>query len=454
MVPTVGDLDQVDGPVFERPGEPATPTHPRRTIRVCRPFSLLPSFGRGVIDRGDQVDAGAVGRPSRKLVIDDSPWRPRPRWSSRLHRAWVGRVPVVVRLVGRSGRFPSARRARGREPWTARTGVRAVARPAALPGVGQQLRRPRRGRAGLVVVGQGHAAGRHAARARRAGRRAAARRPRRPSSTAVHAARSPPWARRGPRRVGRARPADAGAGPTRVPESDLAADQRAAVAHAGGPARVIAPAGQGKTRVLTERLRHLLGPAGYERESVLAVAYNVRARDELVERTVGVPASGPDAQRARLRGAGRGLGGAPAGARRARGPPHHRPAAARPNGTGGPTPTRSRRTSRRSASPASPCATRPTSRSSATTCRDWPMIFDPVPGGAPPARAPSTSTSRSTTPSNCCWPTASCGAGLQAALSSPAGRRVPGSDARPTCCCSGCSPHRGSTCSASATTTR
>ena len=35
-----------------------------------------------------------------------------------------------------------------------------------------------------------------------------------------------------------------------------APDQEAAVAHRGGPARIIAPAGSGKTRVLTERARH------------------------------------------------------------------------------------------------------------------------------------------------------------------------------------------------------
>ncbi|HXT19777.1 MAG TPA: UvrD-helicase domain-containing protein, partial [Thermoanaerobaculia bacterium] len=40
-----------------------------------------------------------------------------------------------------------------------------------------------------------------------------------------------------------------------APHADLAADQLAAVSHLAGPARIIAPAGSGKTRVLTERLR-------------------------------------------------------------------------------------------------------------------------------------------------------------------------------------------------------
>jgi DNA helicase-2/ATP-dependent DNA helicase PcrA len=71
----------------------------------------------------------------------------------------------------------------------------------------------------------------------------------------------------------------------RPPAAELAPDQRAAVQHGAGPARVLAPAGSGKTRVLTERLRHLLVDRGYEREGVLAVAYNVKARDEMVERT-------------------------------------------------------------------------------------------------------------------------------------------------------------------------
>ena len=65
----------------------------------------------------------------------------------------------------------------------------------------------------------------------------------------------------------------------------LAPDQLAAVAHGAGPARIIAPAGSGKTRVLTERLRHLIVDRGVERESVLAVAYNKKAQLEMESRT-------------------------------------------------------------------------------------------------------------------------------------------------------------------------
>lgn len=70
-----------------------------------------------------------------------------------------------------------------------------------------------------------------------------------------------------------------------APNADLATDQLAAVAHRSGPARVIAPAGSGKTRVLTERLRHLIGDRGWETSSVLAVAYNKEAQLELERRT-------------------------------------------------------------------------------------------------------------------------------------------------------------------------
>lgn len=73
--------------------------------------------------------------------------------------------------------------------------------------------------------------------------------------------------------------------PLTEPHADLAADQLAAVRHVSGPARVIAPAGSGKTRVLTERLRHLIVDRQYPREQVVAVAYNKRAQEEMVRRT-------------------------------------------------------------------------------------------------------------------------------------------------------------------------
>jgi DNA helicase-2/ATP-dependent DNA helicase PcrA len=87
-------------------------------------------------------------------------------------------------------------------------------------------------------------------------------------------------------------------GSLRVPEegaehpaslAELAPDQRAAVEHTGGAARIIAPAGSGKTRVLTERARHLLTrwrlPAG----AVCLVAFNKRAQEEMTERTADLP---------------------------------------------------------------------------------------------------------------------------------------------------------------------
>ena len=73
--------------------------------------------------------------------------------------------------------------------------------------------------------------------------------------------------------------------PLTEPRADLAADQLRAVRHLSGSARVIAPAGSGKTRVLTERLRHLVVDRHYNREQVVAVAYNKRAQEEMERRT-------------------------------------------------------------------------------------------------------------------------------------------------------------------------
>jgi ATP-dependent DNA helicase UvrD/PcrA len=73
--------------------------------------------------------------------------------------------------------------------------------------------------------------------------------------------------------------------PATEPKADLAADQLESVNHTSGAARIIAPAGSGKTRVLTERLRHLVVDRGYETQGVLAVAYNKQAQLEMEART-------------------------------------------------------------------------------------------------------------------------------------------------------------------------
>lgn len=67
------------------------------------------------------------------------------------------------------------------------------------------------------------------------------------------------------------------------PAADLAVDQLAAVCRRVGAARVIAPAGSGKTRVLTERVRHLLD-RGSHPSTLTAVAFNTRAAQEMRNR--------------------------------------------------------------------------------------------------------------------------------------------------------------------------
>ncbi len=76
---------------------------------------------------------------------------------------------------------------------------------------------------------------------------------------------------------------------TAPPNAELAGDQLAAVAHGRGGARIIAPAGSGKTRVLTERARHLLRERGLPPGAVTLVAFNVRARVEMEQRTADLP---------------------------------------------------------------------------------------------------------------------------------------------------------------------
>ncbi len=69
----------------------------------------------------------------------------------------------------------------------------------------------------------------------------------------------------------------------------LAPDQQAAVGEPRAGARVIAPAGSGKTRVLTERARLLQAGWGLPADAMTLVAYNVRAAGEMRSRLQELP---------------------------------------------------------------------------------------------------------------------------------------------------------------------
>jgi len=63
--------------------------------------------------------------------------------------------------------------------------------------------------------------------------------------------------------------------------------QRRAITHGSGPLLVIAGAGTGKTRVITERIRHLLlGDPGLSGESILALTFTRKAAGEMKSRVV------------------------------------------------------------------------------------------------------------------------------------------------------------------------
>lgn len=240
------------------------------------------AFGRGVIvGAHDDVPAAWAGAP--EVVVDDAVLTRPGVAVQALHAAWAARTPVVVRLVV--------------DPATFRDPVGEVVEPWTLPPDHEVwLDRLHF----LVWANTYDARGGDllwwwAAKAVRLGATAAGDGP----GDVVLADGTPAWIDGGPRLPFPSRVEGAAVvhgesvelgrltlvPPPAHPRADLAPDQLAAVAHAGGPARVIAPAGSGKTRVLTERLRHLLGDRAYEREAVLAVAYNVKARDEMVERT-------------------------------------------------------------------------------------------------------------------------------------------------------------------------
>jgi DNA helicase-2/ATP-dependent DNA helicase PcrA len=82
---------------------------------------------------------------------------------------------------------------------------------------------------------------------------------------------------------------DAAAAPARAPETHdgLNPDQRAAVRHGGGPLMVVAGAGTGKTRVITERIRYLLeSQPELEGGEILGLTFTEKAAAEMKRRVV------------------------------------------------------------------------------------------------------------------------------------------------------------------------
>ncbi|HKE75815.1 MAG TPA: ATP-dependent DNA helicase UvrD2 [Acidimicrobiales bacterium] len=251
------------------------------------------ALGRGVVIEASQpVPAGWDDAPL--VVVDDTALADPGQVVAFLHAAWASRTPVVVALAVDPGRFRAPRSYTDDElgpSWRLDPGFDlAWDRLHFLVWANTYDARAE----GDPVWWWG----------RKAERLGAARAPDPAAGDVVLPGGEPAWVDGGPR--GGLGPADVGGTAVVAAESvdvgslapvpppaagsaiDLAPDQRAAVTHGAGPARVIAPAGSGKTRVLTERLRHLVVDRGYEPASVVAVAYNRKARDEMVARTAGV----------------------------------------------------------------------------------------------------------------------------------------------------------------------
>jgi DNA helicase-2/ATP-dependent DNA helicase PcrA len=254
-------------------------------------------LGRGVVvNAGDPVPRPWAGAP--EVVVDDDALADPASVVAVLHEAWAARRAVAVRLAVDPARFREPPDIEVAEPWRLDPGFELW-----------------HDRLHFLVW-----ANTYDARdgepvwwwARKAQRLGAVSAPHAPADGAAGADvvlpdGTPAWIDGGPRGdlvtgavgeavvvhaesvdCGRLTPVPAPDG--RPADGSLAADQLRAVCHGSGPARVIAPAGSGKTRVLTERLRHLLASRGYEPEGVVAVAYNRKARDEMVARTAGVGA--------------------------------------------------------------------------------------------------------------------------------------------------------------------
>lgn len=259
---------------------------------MSAPLNAPAALGRGAVVLPGQVAPLALAQAPR-IRVDSSTLRSNHSALTRLHEAWANRTPVVVEL----GLDPAElveEEATDEPPWE----------------LGLHFLFPRERLRFLVwannadyrFAGTDHPDGRwwHAVKAQHL-----------PGVT--HAGADEPgdirlpdgrlaWVDGGPRDAVKVDglvvhredlEADVLA-PVGVPADDtllgtLTPDQQGAVAAGHGAVRVPAPAGSGKTRVLSARLATVLGARNCPPSSVLALVYNTRAASELRER-VGVPA--------------------------------------------------------------------------------------------------------------------------------------------------------------------
>ena len=225
-----------------------------------------------------------------RVVVDEAALAEPGAVVARLHAAWSGREPVVIELAVDPARFRAPvgfddepwRLGAGFEPWLDRLHFLVWANSYDAQASGEPVwwwaRKAARlgatesaeGQLGDVVLPDGTAAWIDGG----------------PRAPLALSAAGVPVVHRESVELGLLSPA-----PEPVaPAAPLAPDQLASVGHGAGPARIVAPAGSGKTRVLTERLRHLLVDRGYEREAVLALAYNKKAQEEMSGRLPGLGA--------------------------------------------------------------------------------------------------------------------------------------------------------------------